>query len=587
MNAEEKKYFIWILIGISFLTMVVLISLSTLSSIKEQTKSSIRESLITVLQTTQEAHHLWISYRVREVQDLAEEKELVKYTQALLGSKSSETNSATMAKLREYIKPKLERNGDKGFFIITPDRISIASMRGTNLGTRNVIQERRKEYLDNAFNGFTTFVPTFQSDIPLSSTTISLTKKVPTSFVISPIINKAGKIIAVLAIRIDPSVQFSRISQLGRLGETGETYAFDRQGLLITESRFDHHLRRSGQITSGESGILSIRITDPGGNLIEGYKPATPVESWPLTQMAKSATAGKSGSNVDGYRDYRGVKVFGAWIWDKKLEFGITTEIDVNEALQPYYDTRYTIIVTVTLIAILSFLFVFLIALILRKSKKSLHQAYNQLELRVEERTKELEDTTTDLNIANKELELLATTDGLTLLHNRRKFDEHLETFVNISIREKQKISIIMIDIDFFKEFNDNYGHQAGDMCLQKVANAFKAADLTKRPGDIIARYGGEEFIVMLYDCDVQHTYAAAKRIQDNVNALEIPHAYNQSENGGIVTVSMGIHVETSDAKTSASQIIHKADEALYKAKAKGRNCICSYAQIIGIAKQN
>lgn len=585
MNAEEKKYFIWILIGISFLTMVVLISLSTLSSIKEQTKSSIRESLITVLQTTQEAHHLWISYRVREVQDLAEEKELVKYTQALLGSKSIKANSATMAKLREYIKPKLKRNGDKGFFIIAPNRISIASMRSTNLGTRNVIQERRKEYLDNAFNGFTTFVPTFQSDIPLSSTTVSLTKKVPTSFVISPVMNKAGKIIAVLAIRIDPSIQFSRISQLGRLGETGETYAFDRDGLLITESRFDHHLRRSGQITSGESGILSIRITDPGGNLIEGYKPVAPIESWPLTLMAKSALNEESESNVDGYRDYRGVKVFGAWIWDKKLEFGITTEIDVNEALQPYYETRYTIVVTVTLIAILSCLFVFLIVLLLRKSKKSLRQAYNQLELRVEERTKELEDTTKDLNIANKELGLLAITDGLTLLHNRRKFDEHLETFVNISIREKQKISIIMIDIDFFKEFNDNYGHQAGDKCLQDIANAFKAADLTKRPGDIIARYGGEEFIVMLYDCDVQHTYAAAKRIQDNVNDLKIPHAYSQSENGNIVTVSIGLHVGTSDAETSASQIIYKADEALYKAKAKGRNCICSYTPIIGIAK--
>lgn len=585
MNAEEKKYFIWIFIGILFITIVVLISLSTLSSIKEQTKSSIKESLITVLQTTQEAHHLWINYRVREVQDLANEKELVKYTQALLDSKSFKTNSSTMTKLREYIKPKLKRNGDKGFFIISPDRISIASMRDTNLGTLNVIQDRRMEYLDNGFNGFTTFVPTFQSDVPLSSTTITLTKKVPTLFIISPVINNAGKIIAVLAVRIDPSIQFSRISQIGRLGETGETYAFDKEGLLITESRFDHHLRRSGQITIGESGILSIRITDPGGNLLEDYKPAVPVESWPLTLMAKSATDEKSGSNVDGYRDYRGVKVFGAWIWDKKLEFGITTEIDVDEALQPYYETRYTIVVTVTLIAILSLLFVFLTVLILRKSKKRLHQAYNQLELRVAERTKELKDTTTDLNTANKELELLATTDGLTRLYNRRKFDEHFETFVNISKREKQKISIIMIDIDFFKEFNDNYGHQAGDKCLQKVANAFKAADLSKRPGDIIARYGGEEFIVMLFDCDIQHTYAAAKRIQDNVNALKIPHAYNQSENGNIVTVSIGLHVGTSNAKTSASQIIHNADEALYKAKAKGRNCICSYTQITGIAK--
>ena len=585
MDAEEKKYFIWISIALSFITIVILILLSTLSSIKEQTNSNIKESLTTVLQTTQEAQHLWISFRVREVQDFAKDKTIVQYSQTLLASKNFKTVSLALVKLREYIEPKLNRNNDKGFFIISPDRISIASMRNTNLGTINLIQERRKEYLDNAFSGITTFVPTFQSDVPLSLTTTSLKKKEPTSFIISPIVNNDSKIIAVLAVRLDPSTQFNRISRLGRIGGTGETYAFDKKGLLITESRFDHHLTRAGIITVGEAGMLSIRITDPGGNLLKGYKSTVPADSLPLTLMAKSATAGNSGSNVDGYRDYRGVKVFGAWIWDKKLEFGIATEIDVDEALRPYFQARYTIILAVILIAILSFLFVFLVVWLQKKSKKKLYEAYNELEVRIKERTKELTATTEDLNKANKELELLAVTDGLTELFNRRKFDNHFETYLKISIRERKTISIIMIDIDYFKQFNDHYGHQAGDKCLQKVAKALELAEVTNRPGDIIARYGGEEFIIILFDCDAQHTYSSAQKIQDKVHDLKIPHEYSQSTNESIITISMGIYIESVDAESTPSKIIYKADEALYKAKEKGRNRICSYTQITGVVK--
>jgi len=584
MDSEVKKYYVWITIVVSFITIVILISLSTLSSIKEQTNSNIKESLNTVLQTTQEAQHLWISSRAREVQDFAKDKTIVQYTQTLLNSRNFKIDNPTLIKLREYIEPMLKRNNDKGFFIISPDRISIASMRDTNLGTINIIQDRRKEYLDNTFNGITTFVPTFQSDVPLSLTTTSLKKKEPTLFIITPVANKTSKIIAVLAVRIDPLTQFSRISKLGRLGDTGETYAFDKEGLLITESRFDHHLSRAGLISVGEGGIVSIRITDPGGNLLKGYKPTVQANSLPLTLMAKSATTGNSGFNVDGYRDYRGVKVFGAWMWDKKLGFGITTEIDVDEALQPYYEARYTIIVAVTLIAILSFLFVFLAVWLQKKSKEKLHEAYNELEVRIEERTKDLKATTEELNNANRELELLAVTDGLTGLFNRRKFDEHFEAYLKISIREKQAISIIMIDIDYFKQFNDNYGHQAGDECLQNVAKALEAANVTNRPGDIIARYGGEEFIIMLIDCNDQYTYSAAQKLIDKVHNLNIPHEYSQSTSDNIVTISMGIYIEKGAAETSPSQIIKKADEALYKAKAKGRNCICSYTQKIGIA---
>ena len=583
MDTEEKTHIIWFSIVLTFITIVVLISFSTLSSIKEQTKLNIKESLRTVLHTSQAAQHLWISYRIREIQELTKDKIIVEYTQKLLANKNIKTVSPTLIKLRNFLEPKLIRNNDKGFFIISPDRISIASMRDTNLGSVNLIQHKRKVYLKHSFEGVSVFVPPFQSDISLSLATKILNTKEPTSFIVSPIVNNANEIIAVFAVRLDPSTQFSRISQLGRLGDSGETYAFDKEGMLITESRFDHQLRRAGKISVGEAGILSIRITDPGANLLRDHNPAMSADNLPLTLMAKSATTGNSGSNIDGYRDYRGVNVFGVWVWDKNLEIGMTTEIDVDEALQPYFQARFTIILAVTLIAILSFIFVLLAIWLQKKSRKKLSQAYSELEIRIDERTKDLKATTEDLNLANKELEKLAVTDGLTGLFNRRKFDQHIEAFLEISQREKKTISILMIDIDNFKLFNDNYGHQAGDKCLQNVAMAFEAADVTNRPGDIIARYGGEEFIIMLFDCTEQFTYTAAQKIHEKIHDLKILHEHNESTSTNIVTISLGICIESDTNKTNPSQIINKADEALYKAKKNGRNCTCSHKQIVGI----
>jgi diguanylate cyclase (GGDEF)-like protein len=583
MDAEEKRHLIWVAIVSIFILIVILISSYALYRIKEQTNNNIRESLQTVLQTTREAHHLWINYRLRDVLELAQDKTLIRTTRVLLSKGTPKTKSGELAKLRRYITPKLDKNNDEGFFIISPDRISIASMRDSNLGRINLIETKRKNYLDSAFKGATVFVPTIQSDVALSPGLSDRNKKVPTLFIVSPIKNRLGKIIAVLAIRINPSNHFSRISKLGRLGDTGETYAFDENGLLITESRFDHHLRKAGLIPPGDTGILSIRIIDPGGNLLEGYTPKSPANELPLTVMAKSATLGNSGSNIEGYRDYRGVPVFGAWIWEKRLGFGLATEIDINEALRPYYQTRNTIITVVTLIAILSFLFVFISVWLQRKSRRKLQEAYSELENRIERRTKALKKTTENLDKANKELELLAVTDGLTGLYNRRRFDSQLEENIRICRRENRSLSVIMIDIDYFKLFNDNYGHQKGDECLIKVAQSLASAGIDTRPGDIIARYGGEEFVVLLFDANEQYVSKVAEILLDQIHKLQIPHPQAPNSIDGMVSISIGVYTEKNVAKSSPEEIVNKADEALYKAKAKGRNCICNYSQLVSI----
>ena len=349
---------------LSFLTLFIfilsIVAFIALKKIETQTKVNSQHALSTVLLTTQEALYLWLGQRKRDIQDLASSLEVYNLTNALLQFKKNNPNNSSnpeLKKIREYFRPKLKRYGDKGFFIITPDKISVASMRDNNIGTINLIYKQRKKYLLDAFKGKTTFISTILSDVPLYDKNGLLREHSPTQFIVSPIYNRKKIVIAVLAVRLDPTENFFRIVKLGRIGESGETYAFDNNAVLISESRFDDQLKIVGMIKPDSYGISKVLITDPGGNLNEGYLPDIN-NNKVLTLMAKNAIAGHAGHNTDGYRDYRGVRVFGVWLWDEQLGFGLTTEIDENEALQPYYSSRLILLSVLGFTIILMFLLI-------------------------------------------------------------------------------------------------------------------------------------------------------------------------------------------------------------------------------------
>ncbi|HLJ70013.1 MAG TPA: diguanylate cyclase [Roseiarcus sp.] len=168
---------------------------------------------------------------------------------------------------------------------------------------------------------------------------------------------------------------------------------------------------------------------------------------------------------------------------------------------------------------------------------------------------------------AQMELETLATRDGLTGLLNRRSFDERLATEARRAARERQPLSLLMLDIDCFKQYNDAYGHQKGDECLRLVAGA-----LTKglwRAGDAAARYGGEEFAVILPDTTRQGAASVAERMRREVIRLDIPH--QASIVSDHVTVSIGGSTIVA-ATISPDALLTSADAALYQAKHDGRN---------------
>ncbi len=172
------------------------------------------------------------------------------------------------------------------------------------------------------------------------------------------------------------------------------------------------------------------------------------------------------------------------------------------------------------------------------------------------------------LEIANQELQRLAALDGLTGLANRRRFDEYLEAQWQRLTRENLPLSLILCDIDFFKKYNDTYGHQAGDACLRQVADALRFC--AKHPADLVARYGGEEFAVILPNTTATDAAQIAEEMRRVVSALEIPHV--QSAVSQHVTLSLGVACIYPTPDTSGTMLIAAADVALYQAKAAGRN---------------
>lgn len=168
---------------------------------------------------------------------------------------------------------------------------------------------------------------------------------------------------------------------------------------------------------------------------------------------------------------------------------------------------------------------------------------------------------------ANEKLLKISMIDELTSLENRRSFNQHLDTQFGLAKREKNPLSVIICDVDYFKIYNDSYGHAEGDDCLRRVADAL--ASVPSRPTDMVCRYGGEEFTLILPNTDLQGGLLIAEKVRQAVLTADIPH--KGSKIASQVTISLGLATYTGQFKTG-EDITKAADEALYRAKDQGRN---------------
>lgn len=179
------------------------------------------------------------------------------------------------------------------------------------------------------------------------------------------------------------------------------------------------------------------------------------------------------------------------------------------------------------------------------------------------------------LKLQSDVLREMAMLDGLTGIPNRRSFDERFETIRAHALREQRPLSLLMIDVDYFKKYNDLYGHLRGDQCLRDVAQALN--DNVRRPHDLVGRFGGEEFAVLLPDTDEAGALTVAKQLHSAIARLGIEH--RASDVADRVSLSIGAATRLPSSTASLEQHLQWADEQLYRAKSEGRNrtCIQSY----------
>jgi len=229
-----------------------------------------------------------------------------------------------------------------------------------------------------------------------------------------------------------------------------------------------------------------------------------------------------------------------------------------------------TAAVILSILALLSTLLALVIGRLRRTSEEAqcLSQEMSLVNRALQQEIAERQQAETDLRSLNATLEQLTAQDPLTGAANRRGFERALSLEWKRAQRQGSPLSLIMADIDHFKAYNDHYGHQAGDRCLQEVAVLLQAQ--VRRPPDLVARYGGEEFVIILPDTTTEGAYAVAEAMRDGVRALRLEHA--NSATAGFVTLSLGSASLIPNAGNSPEQLLQAADRALYRAKAAGRD---------------
>lgn len=322
---------------------------------------SIRKIIADKLQTAVEAQAaalaIWVEETTIQAEQYAARPDLRRAVAELVtfGYSSDEAGrerlarSTALAGVRAILDEYTRRKPYYVYAVIDPQGVVLATDNDANLGIQ--LNAAGKAAIAEVFAGQTSFDNPFPQGLYVAGWQVNL--QTPMVWIHTPVLDDRGDVVASLSFgrRADPEIE--RILTAAEFGESGETYLFDEHGVMLSDSRFSDSLRRIGLIDEQEDSrsMFRVRIADPGGDLTSGYSPKTPSENWPLTTMVKSAIAHRDGVNVTGYRDYRGVRVVGAWRWLEQYDLGIATELDYDEA---YATLQYPVIAAWALVGLLA-----------------------------------------------------------------------------------------------------------------------------------------------------------------------------------------------------------------------------------------
>jgi signal transduction histidine kinase len=370
LQLKSKEYVLLFI----FLLISGAVSYISLHKIKEYDINKTKTALITVNKSSAEALHQWLRGQKENIIESAKNNYVLESTKKLLSLPQDATalvSSETTKDLRKFFTPILDTHGDLGSLIISPDYISVFSMRNENTGTYNIIAEQNKNLLDQVFTkGKTLLIPPTKSDVPLSTKYGNNVWE--TMFMATPIIDN-GHIIAVLTFRIDTKKDFSRILEIGTIGETGETYAYNKSGEIISKTRFNEGLqeRLDLSIPNSNENDKDLLVGDTVINV-----------NYDVTE-----------TNKFGKKD-----IYKVSQWDKELGLGLITKINKREALESYFLVRTISIGLFIGIGVLVFLLLNVIVSQRHEKQKNLENTKKELETLVLTRTTELNKTIASKN---------------------------------------------------------------------------------------------------------------------------------------------------------------------------------------------
>ncbi len=404
-HVSSKRFRLFSIQLASFIVMFALgLVWYIVDSDKQSTLASVEEKLKLVSNSTAESIEYWIDDRKKLLLQLGRDPLLSAITKNLLISSQTPKSLGGMDHLvfqvqaNVYFQEREDDFGANGFFIVDRNHLNIAASNDASLNTVNLVSDMRPDLLEKAFSGEPVFIPPFHIEGESRFNT-STTFSELNMFIAAPIQDLDGTILAVLLQRLNPSGRLSTIVQKGRMGETGESYLVTRQGEMVTDSRFTKQLRAIGLLPSDAPGNLELK--DPLGNLLEGFVSDRPRSSLPFTEPVEDimeqaifndAYLQEVVANVEGYRDYRGVIVYGAWRWIPDLGMGLVTKIDESEALAGFKNIRNNLFIVIFVTLFLTFLATLLSVTMGQLIARSMAKTKKSLEKRVQERTAELKE---------------------------------------------------------------------------------------------------------------------------------------------------------------------------------------------------
>ena len=383
----KEQIWLWPIIAVVVLAIV---GVGVSSAIRTTMKSSFQSQLQTLLSVETAMLETWLKTQgagaetqanSRPVRDTIEKLIAIHDENAVPATAPTTGVPATAAQLSAQLGKELGVgmvSHDFVSFFVTDRKQKIVAASESELVGRTVGEF--EAFLTRAIEGVTSLSTPMPSIVLMKDERGRMRTGQPTMFVAAPVRDTGFQVIGALVMQIKPEREFTRILQLGRIGASGETYAFDKRGLLVSNSRFDEDLMLLGLLPDeeGAKSILSLTLRNPGGNMIEGFRPKVRRAELPLTKMAAKATAGETGVDVVGYPDYRGVPVVGAWTWLPKYGIGVATEVDYEEAFHPLTIVQWMFFGIYTLLGISSaaiLVFTLIVARLRREAQKAAIEA--------------------------------------------------------------------------------------------------------------------------------------------------------------------------------------------------------------------